>query len=85
MKEKQLELLTKVANGELTPEQAQSELLGLFSVTHRNIPTMEDIEKWNCPPAYLKDSKIMYRNWIDEETQFIHEMINDFNIAYYGG
>lgn len=66
-------------------EGLKKELLNLFSVTHRNIPTMEDIEKWNCPPTYLKDGKIMYRNWIDEETQFIHEMINDFNIAYYGG
>jgi hypothetical protein len=59
--------------------------LHLQRVTHRNLPTMEDIEKWNCPPAYLKDGKIMHRNWIDEETQFIHEMINDFNVAYYGG
>jgi hypothetical protein len=37
MKEKQLELLTKVANGELTPEQAQPELLGLFSVMPRKL------------------------------------------------
>lgn len=32
MKERQLELLTKVANGELTPEKAQAELWNLFSV-----------------------------------------------------
>ena len=32
MKEQQLELLTKVATGELSPKDAQTELLNLFSV-----------------------------------------------------
>ena len=32
MKEQQIKLLTKVANGEITPENAQTELWNLFSV-----------------------------------------------------
>ena len=35
MKEQQLEILRKVASGNLTPENAQSELRYLFSVSKR--------------------------------------------------
>jgi hypothetical protein len=44
MKEQQLELLTKVANGELTPEQAQTELWNLFSVMVSASPTLDNID-----------------------------------------
>lgn len=44
MKEKRLEILQKVANGEITPEQAHTELLGL-SIVSVSLPSSEDIEK----------------------------------------
>lgn len=44
MKERTLELLTKVAKGELTPEQAQTELWNLFSVMASTSPTLDNID-----------------------------------------
>jgi|GEM_PF-4658213 len=44
MKEKRLEILRKVSNGELTPEQADTELLGL-SIVSVSLPSTEEIEK----------------------------------------
>jgi hypothetical protein len=41
MKEQRLEILQKVANGELTPEQAHIELLGL-SIVNVSLPSSED-------------------------------------------
>ena len=38
MKTEMYKILLDVDNGTLTPEQAQTELLGLFSVTHRTSP-----------------------------------------------
>ncbi|MBN2776736.1 MAG: hypothetical protein JXR36_03795 [Bacteroidales bacterium] len=41
MKEQRLQILQKVANGELTPEQADSELLSLSIVSHNTAWTMD--------------------------------------------
>ena len=43
MKKQRLEILQKVANGELTPEQADSELLGLSVVSHSTAWTMDKL------------------------------------------
>ena len=40
MKERRLEILRKVSNGELTPEQAHTELLGL-SIVSVSLPSSE--------------------------------------------
>ena len=44
MKEQRLEILQKVANGEMTTEQAHTELLGL-SIVSVSLPSTEEIEK----------------------------------------
>jgi hypothetical protein len=44
MKEQRLDILQKVANGELTPEQADKQLLGLFSVSGSLTPFGESIK-----------------------------------------
>lgn len=44
MKEQRLEIIRKVANGEMTPEQAHTELLGL-SIVSVSFPSAEEIEK----------------------------------------
>lgn len=44
MKEQRLEILMKVANGELSPEEAHTELLGL-SIVNVSLPSTEEIEK----------------------------------------
>ena len=43
MKEQRLKILQKVANGELTPEQADTELLGL-SIVGSMLPTDEELD-----------------------------------------
>lgn len=44
MKEKRLQILQKVRTGELTPEEAHTELLGL-SIVNVTLPSTEEIEK----------------------------------------
>ena len=44
MKEQRLDILQKVANGELTPEQADKQLLNLFSVSDSLTPFGESIK-----------------------------------------
>lgn len=44
MKEQRLEILRKVANGELSPEQAHTELFGL-SIVSVSLPSTEEIER----------------------------------------
>lgn len=46
MKEQRLEILQKVANGELTPEQADKQLLGLFNVSLSLTDSEEEYEPY---------------------------------------
>jgi len=76
MKEQQLELLTKVAKGELSPKDAQAELLNLFSVMGSfsaddikevyEIGRAHEKNKSDCTSQMIKDAWIMgddlYRN-----------------------
>ena len=45
MNEQRLQILRKVANGELTPEQAHAELLDLSNVSHSTAWTMDKLHK----------------------------------------
>jgi len=59
MKKKQLEILEKVAKGELTPKQAQKKLLGLFGVIGRYVSELE-IE-YQHPTGKIK-GQLMYED-----------------------
>ena len=75
MKEKQLELLTKVANGEMTPEQAQPELLGLFSVSGSAI----DILLWLADCYYTIDEATVPKGGIAVAPQ---QVVGNISLNY---
>lgn len=66
MKEQQLELLTKVAKGEIAPEKAQNELWNLFSVMGSfsiddikdvyNIGRAHEINKSDCTATEIGEA-----------------------------
>ena len=62
MKEQRLEILRKVANGELTPEQAYTELLGL-SIVSGSLP-MYDVEELNEIVKQLNSKEISLYNFV---------------------
>ena len=76
MKEKQLELLTKVANGEVNPKDAQTELWNLFSVMCSfsaddikevyEIGRVHEKNQSDCTSQIIKDAWVsadgLYRN-----------------------
>ena len=76
MKKQQLELLTKVANGEISPKDAQTELLNLFSIMGSfsaddikevyEIGRAHENNKSDCTSQMIKDAWVraddLYRN-----------------------
>ena len=65
MKEKQLELLKKVKKGELTPEQAQKQLLCLFSVS-------ASFFTWDRKPViYVEREMLIALKNLDHVLQYI--------------
>lgn len=72
MKEKQLELLKKVASGELKPEHVQSELKILY--TNSGTFTIDDIEEvYNIGRAHQKNkstitSKDIAEAWLNADS-----------------
>jgi hypothetical protein len=75
MKEKQLELLEKVKNGTLTPKQAQTELLGLFSVSGSAI----DILIWLADCYYTIDEATVPKGGIDVAPQ---QVVGNISLNY---
>jgi hypothetical protein len=53
MKKQRIELYKKVANGKLTPEQADEQLLGLFNVSNRFSMSDKYVEDSICELDYI--------------------------------
>lgn len=63
MKEQRLEILQKVANGELTPEQADEQLLGL-SIVGVSLP----IESFDCEEWLGENRDIWHHPYVSDRT-----------------
>jgi len=67
MKNERIEILQKVANGELTPEQADEQLLGLSIVSNWVAYDWNDIStrpsKYGKYFVHRKDGKVHWETW----------------------
>jgi len=83
MKNERLEILQKVANGELTPEQADEQLLGLSIVSKRSWAIGEKVVVTHCIHGHEFDDNVKVEIVDHEPSQTTSWLCSDGNCSWW--